>query len=51
MPAREKLTMRYIREELRLTANSVSVRDISIMLGLPQRLGSAKAADLTLAPA
>ncbi len=34
MPQRRKLTMRQLRQMLRLNADGVSVRDISVMLGI-----------------
>jgi DNA-binding MarR family transcriptional regulator len=34
MPAKRRLTMRQIRQMLRLCADDVSVRDIAMMLGL-----------------
>jgi len=52
MPAKRKLTMRHIRQMLRLTADGVSVRDIAVMLGIARstvqdNLDRAKAAGLT----
>ena len=34
MPAKRRLTMRQLRQMLRLCADDVSVRDIAMMLGL-----------------
>lgn len=52
MPAKRRLTMRQLRQLLRLSVDGISVRDIGVMLGIARRtvqdnLDRAKAAGLT----